>query len=171
MQEWAEQAEQAATGDADAFAALLEPLLLPAYRLAVGMLQDRQEAEDAVQEASLLAWRRLPQLKPDGSVRNWFLAIVANRCRTTRRQRWWSVLRFGAIENAPPNSDEPDLVQLRTACRRLGDAERAVIALHYYLDLPIDEVAAVLGITREAARSRLYRAIRRLRPWLEEEEL
>lgn len=168
--EWVDpDRESAAVDGADDFARLLEPLMMPAYRLAVGILQDRQEAEDAVQEASLAAWRHLSQLKPGGSLKNWFLAIVANRCRSTRRQRWWSVLRTPTLESERASDVQPELIQLRMACRRLGEAERAVIVLHYYLDLPIDEVAEILRISREAAKSRLYRAIRRLRPWLEEE--
>src|SRR5450759_233214 len=78
---------RAAEGDAHAFAALIEPLLNPAYRLAAVMLADRSAAEDAVQEASIKAWRKLGQLRGDtGSLRPWFLSIVANECRMVRRQ-------------------------------------------------------------------------------------
>src|SRR4030081_3418925 len=73
---------RATEGDANAFAILIEPLLNPAYRLAAVMLADRGAAEDAVQEASIKAWRKLRQLRGDGgSLRSWFLSIVANECR------------------------------------------------------------------------------------------
>src|SRR3977135_1742645 len=85
---------RAAEGDAHAFAALIEPLLNPAYRLAAVMLADRSAAEDAVQEASIKAWRKFGQLRGDaGSLRSWFLSIVANECRMTRRQRWFTVVK------------------------------------------------------------------------------
>ena len=72
---------RAAEGDAHAFAALIQPLLDPAYRLAAVMLADRSTAEDAVQEASIKAWRKLGQLRGDaGSLRSWFLSIVAKPC-------------------------------------------------------------------------------------------
>src|ERR1700686_2070895 len=89
---------RAAQGDAHAFAALIDPLLNPASRLAAVMLADRSAAEDAVQEASIKAWRKLGQLRGDaGSLRSWFLSIVANECRMVRRQRWWSVVKVAEV--------------------------------------------------------------------------
>ena len=86
---------RAAQGDRDSFSVLIEPLLDPAYRLAAVMLNDRPAAEDAVQEASVKAWRKLRQLRGDvGSLRAWFLSIVANECRMARRSRWFGVIRM-----------------------------------------------------------------------------
>src|SRR6202521_646234 len=97
---------RATAGDAQAFASLIEPLLDPAYRLAAVMLEDRSTAEDAVQEASLKAWRKLGQLRGDvGSLRSWFLSIVANECRMARRQRWWSVVRLPEMERPADPAD------------------------------------------------------------------
>ena len=68
---------RAAAGDANSFAALLGPLLDPAYRLAAVMLGDRSSAEDAVQEASIKAWRKLRQLRGSlESMRPWFLSLL-----------------------------------------------------------------------------------------------
>jgi DNA-directed RNA polymerase specialized sigma24 family protein len=83
----------ARAGDAEAFDALIGPLLQPGYSLALGMLHDREAAQDAVQEASLKAWRKLSQLRAGSEIRPWFLAIVANQCRTTLRGSWWRVLK------------------------------------------------------------------------------
>src|SRR5260370_13121238 len=89
----------AAAGDADAFALLIEPLLDPAFRLAAVMLSDRTAAEDAVQESSLNAWRKLRQLRGDaGSLRPWVLSIVADECRITQRRHWWSVVRMSRVQ-------------------------------------------------------------------------
>src|SRR6266446_208874 len=99
--------ERATQGDADSFAMLLDPLLIPAYRLAAVMLSDRMAAEDAVQEAAVKAWRNLRQLRGDeGSLRAWFLSIVANECRMTRRKRWWSVVKQAEVESER-RSDAP----------------------------------------------------------------
>ena len=79
---------RAAGGDLDSFSLLIDPLLDPAYRLAAVMLGERSAAEDAVQEASIKAWRKLRQLRGDAqSLRAWFLSIVANECRMARRTR------------------------------------------------------------------------------------
>src|SRR3989441_8678643 len=93
-------------GDEAAFTALLRPLLEPAYRLATGMLQDRQLAEDAGQEAAGKAWREINPLR-EGSERGpWFLGIVANECRTTQRGRWWGALKTGAEQRGGEAPDD-----------------------------------------------------------------
>src|SRR5690242_12885420 len=86
--------ERARQGDRAAFEAILRPLIQSAYQLALAMLHDREAAEDAVQETASKAWRHRARIQPElGTIRPWILAIVANECRMTMRQRWWSVLR------------------------------------------------------------------------------
>jgi len=136
--------QRATQGDADAFAMVLDPLLNPAYRLAAVMLSDRMAAEDAVQEAAVKAWRNLGQLRGDeSSLRAWFLSIVANECRMTRRR----------------------------PIARLSPDERLPLVLYFYLDLPLDEVARTLRVSPAAAKSRIYRAAQRLRSDLTLEEV
>src|SRR5258705_7168894 len=84
---------RALAGDGHAFGKLLGPVLDPAFRLAMTMLKDRTAAEDAVQEAAFKAWRKLDRFRAGSEMRPWFLAIVANECRSTRRSRWWQVTR------------------------------------------------------------------------------
>src|SRR5207249_7675581 len=81
----------AGAAPAGSFDELLGALLEPAYLLAVAMLGDRSLAEDAVQEASIKAWRGIHTVRDTNSLRSWFLSIVANQCRSLRRARWWSV--------------------------------------------------------------------------------
>jgi RNA polymerase sigma-70 factor (ECF subfamily) len=162
----------AAAGDANSFAVLLEPLLDPAYRLAAVMLADRSSAEDAVQEASIKAWRKLRQLRGDvKSMRPWFLSIVANECRMTRRQRWWSVLKVAEIPSSPSSPDHSSTSDLHSALLKLNPDERLPLVLHFYLDLPLDEVARTLRVSPAAAKSRIYRAAKRLRSDLTPEEV
>jgi len=174
MQERPQTLTRATEGDANSFATLLEPLLDPAYRLAAVMLGDRSAAEDAVQEASIKAWRKLRQLRGEvGSLRSWFLSIVANECRMARRQRWWSVVRLPDIRTAAeagPMSDEP-ATDLKAALLRLSPDERLPLVLHFYLDLPLEEVARTLGVTTAAAKSRIYRAAKKLKSDLTLEEV
>jgi len=163
--------EAAKAGDDWAFEALLEPLVDSAYRMAWAMLHDRAAAEDAVQEASLLAWRKIASLRRRDGMRAWFFTIVANQCRRARRQKWWSVLKFPELhggDSAAPES-EPG-ADLRQAIRGLAHHKRLVVVLFYYLDLPLDEIGAITGTTEAAAKATLYRAIRELRPALAAEE-
>ena len=164
----------AMAGDADAFDALLAPLLDPAYRLAVVLLQDRVEAEDAVQEAALKAWSKLGQLRGDRDrLRPWFLSVVANECRMSRRRPWWSVLRIGEVRGAQGDLDEQAVshLDLQRAIRRLPAEDRLALFTHFCLDLSLEESARVMGVSLGAAKSRIYRAARRLRPDVALEEV
>ncbi len=159
----------AKAGDDAAFEILLEPLLDQAYRLACGLLHNQQAAEDAVQEAAFKAWRKLPQLREGSEMRPWFLAIVANECRSTRRSRWWSVVRSVLPE---PTSEPPDEgivagVELRQALRAMDADKRLVLVMHWYLDLPVDQIAATIGISLRGAETRLLRATNELRKRME----
>jgi RNA polymerase sigma factor (sigma-70 family) len=162
--------EDALAGDEAAFEALIGPLVEPAVRLAFSMLGDRMEAEDATQEAITRAWRKLGQLRSGMPVRPWFLAIVVNQCRNVRRTRWFRSVRTKAIVYADVHGEpEVENIDLARAISRLPDGDRQALFLHFYLDLPIEEVAAALGISAAAAKGRIYRACHRLRPSLEEE--
>ena len=161
---------RAKDGDRAAFDQLVGPLVGPGYRLAYGMLHDREAAEDAVQEAAIRSWRKLGNLRAGTEMRPWFLAIVANQCRTIARGRWWSVLRLDRPIGPSSGAAEDEAVRgadVRAALRRLSPEHREVLVLHYYLDLPLDEVAAVAGIPVGTAKSRINRGIAAMRPFFE----
>lgn len=154
-------------GDTEAFEAILAPLIDPALRYACALLHDPDLAKDAVQEASVRAWRKLHRLRPDSAVRPWFLGIVANQCREQMRGRWWQMIRIGqpqVTSSELPEDAAMRKVALREALTKLDDRERRVLILRVYLDLPWNEVAAAAGVTEAGARSRYYRALERLRP-------
>jgi RNA polymerase sigma-70 factor (ECF subfamily) len=158
--------QDALAGDQQAFVVLVEPLLPDAYRLAVGMLRNDSEAEDAVQDAVFKAWRHFGRFRRNAELRPWLFTIVANECRRQRRSRWWNVLKqAGPIERSAGAADhvDPAIADLRLAVYRLPHDQRLVIVLRYYLDLSFDEVARTLGISPKAAKSRTYRALERLR--------
>ncbi len=158
-------------GDPTAFEELLAPVLIPAHKLAFTMLAQREAAEDAVQEAALKAWKAVATLRAErGDVRPWFLTIVANECRSVRRRRWWHLPGgSGPVEEATGPSGQQlegraaEAIDLRNTVAHLGSEKRLVLALVYWLDLPIEEVARVLGVSQAAARSRLRRAVLALR--------
>lgn len=157
--------ERAKAGDGRAFDELLAPVLDPAFRLAITMVNDRGAAEDAVQEAALKAWRKLRRFRPGAQLRPWFLAIVANECRTARRGRWWSVLRFPDMRSATASDASwADHMDLEAALDRLPQRHLLALTLYYHLDLPIEEVARVLGCSSGGARQRIHRALAALRP-------
>jgi RNA polymerase sigma-70 factor (ECF subfamily) len=157
--------ERAKAGDGRAFDELLAPVLDPAFRLAMTMLKDRGTAEDAVQDAALKAWRTLGRFRSGAELRPWFLAIVANECRTLRRGRWWGVLRFPDMRSTiGSDSSWADRIDLEAALDRLPQRHLLALTLYYHLDLPIEEVARVLGCSVGGARQRVHRALAALRP-------
>jgi RNA polymerase sigma-70 factor (ECF subfamily) len=111
------------------------------------MLGDHGLAEDAVQEAAVSAWRKLPKLRDRSALKPWFLAIVANQCRTVRRRRWWSVLKLADVRGEPSSgyADDPAIssVDVERGLARLSHQDRLALYLHFYLDMT----------TRRSARS------------------
>jgi RNA polymerase sigma-70 factor (ECF subfamily) len=150
---------------------LLTPVLGQAHRLAFAMLGNGSEAEDAVQEASLKAWKAFRRLRQGSDIRPWFLTITANECRQRRRNRWWRVDKGRDL----PEVQSPDLVtdaavlDLRQSLQRLPIDMKALLALRYYLDMTFVDMGRVLECSAQAAKSRTHRALARLRTYIPED--
>lgn len=164
-----------ATSDATHFEATLQGLVAPSLALAYALLRDRGEAEDAVQESLLRAWRRRGQFHDRGSgPRPWVLTIVANECRDrlrAPRRRVRSQADFEPVD--PELTTETRAVfraDLERALRRLSQEQYAALVLVYQFDLPQDEVARILGIRVGTVKSRLNRAMTTLRGAMQEEQ-
>jgi RNA polymerase sigma-70 factor (ECF subfamily) len=166
MQELAMSRGQTDRADFDA---LIGPHLDAGYRTALAILRDPDEAHDAVQEASFKAWRKLNQLHEGKPARPWFLAIVANQCRSERRRHWWSVIRMADVESeAKPGAEvSAASMDIDRELAKLPREDRLALFLYFYLDLPMEEVGDVLGVSAAGAKTRVYRAAKKLRPGLE----
>jgi RNA polymerase sigma-70 factor (ECF subfamily) len=153
-------------GDATAFAAVVRAELPRAYRLALSIVRSPEEAEDAVQEAFLRAWRDVRTLRSAESWDAWFRRLVVHAAidRARRRRRVREVDLALAEAQARADSTEPsvDRIEILRAFRSLGPDDRAVLALRYFEDLEVPDVAAALGIRLGTAKSRLHRATARL---------
>src|SRR5256885_5536913 len=117
------------------FADLLTPLIEPGFRLALAMLHDSQAAEDAVQDASFTAWRKLGRMQDQGRLRPWFLGVVANKCRNARRVKWAVDVSVGVPEELTVVSSEDRTLggtDLRRAISRLSHDDRFVVVLYFY---------------------------------------
>lgn len=168
MQDRTEQdlIDRAKAGDRLAYERLLTAAIRPATRLAFAMLQDRSNAEDAFQESALRAWRRLGNLHPGRPFQPWFMGIVGNQCREIRRGRWWQVIRLPERRAQQP-LDEDEWLEgedLRRAIKQLPDEQRLAILMHFHLDMPLSDVALALGISVPGVKTRINRALKRLRP-------
>lgn len=159
---------------AEEFGELLRGSAQAAFGVGLAMLRDRSAAEDCVQDAALKAWRRRTSLRSHDAFRPWFLAIVANECRSLRRGRWFRALRVPLHADLPALSSSHDEAERRLdlarALAQLGEEDRLAVYLYYYLDLPVAQAADAMSCSLSAFRSRLTRAVRRLRPGLEPDE-
>ena len=150
-----------------AFTDQVGPLVEPAFRIACALLRDAQAAEDAVQEAALIAWRKFRAFDDPNGLRPWFLKIVANECRNAGRRGWRLRVQLGLPANLSVGAVEDGAVRradLRQALNQLSYRDRLVVVLYYYFDLPLGEIASISGLSIPAVRNRLYRSVRRLRP-------
>jgi RNA polymerase sigma-70 factor (ECF subfamily) len=164
---------------ATAFAALLDRGLDSHYRLAAVILGDPLEAEDAVHDAAVVAWRGFGHLRDLDRFEAWFGRILVNGCRDRLRAR-----RRRPVVVAIPTVDETALpmtagleagsVAIRDLLDRafatLDPDHAIVVVLRYYADLTVFEIAGRLGIAEGTVKSRLHHALRRLRTAVERAE-
>jgi RNA polymerase sigma-70 factor (ECF subfamily) len=160
--------EQARQGDREAFAVLVHQVSDQLYAVAYRILRDTGMAEDALQNALVLAWRRLPKLRDPDRFDAWIHRILVHACydESQRSRAMVSTIRVLPLD-VPSRDDDAasvaDRDELERAFRRLSLEQRAVFVLHHYIGLPLVEVAETLEIPAGTARSRLHYAIAGLR--------
>ena len=154
-----------------AFATLADAHLDAAYRLATFILAgDRSDAEDAVHDAAVRAWRHFGDVKDQARFEPWFTRIVVNCCRDHLRVRRVRPLRLPDHE-MPQGPDVAEAVArsdtLARAMLVLSPEQRVVVALRYLGDYSIDEIAVRTGVRAGTVKSRLHYALRSLRASIE----
>ena len=153
---------------ADAFRDHVSSVLRDSYRLAATILHDPSEAEDAVHDAALAAWRHWPELRDGRRFEAWFRRILVNQCRDRlRRGRRRAVLEIANFDaTVSPDQDAIARVdardELSCALQALDSDERMLLSLRYGADLTVPDIAAATGIKEGTVKSRLHRALRRL---------
>lgn len=168
---------RAQTGDREALEALLKAVQAPLARYVLRLVGDAALAEDVLQEVFIRIYRKLRWLREPGLFRPWAYRIATREAfRALKRERRWSEqLRDEAVLRTLPA--EPDdwqrpaglVERLPQLVARLSPASRAVLLLHYLHGLPLEEVAAVLGVSAGTVKSRLSYGLAGLRRLLSEE--
>ena len=155
-------------GDHDAFAELARAAVVRLDQAARLILRDPELARDAVQEGLIRAWRDLPKLRDPDRFDAWIHRLTVNACidQTRRRRRRPIEVELAPV-HAPAISDMAgslaDRDHVDSVLRRLDEQGRAIVVLHYYLGMPLTEVAATLGIPIGTVKSRLHRALEDMR--------
>ena len=164
--------ERAREGDDSAFSELVDLDGNVCYAIAFRILRDAERAQDAVQQAFLLAWRELPQLRDPERFGPWLHRLLVNACYDEmRRHRRWST-RIRALPMEGPGGPDQmlsvvDRDTLDRAFERLTPQHRAVFVLHHHAGLPLAEIATAVGVPVGTVKSRLHHATRALRSAIE----
>jgi RNA polymerase sigma-70 factor (ECF subfamily) len=171
--------ERARSGDDAAYAQLVRAHQEVAFRTAWLICGRASEAEDVTQEAFIKAWRALPRFRAGAPFRPWLLTIVANEARSRGRSAQRQA-RLGAqlaaharLSGDAVPSPEAAVVtrehvgEITRAMAALSERDRQIVLLRYLLDLSEREIAAVLAVRRGTVKSRLSRALARLREAVE----
>jgi len=168
---------RARLGDEAAFRILVDRHRDRAYGLALRMLRSTVDAEDVTQEAFVRAWRALPAFRGDAGFGTWLHAIVArrslDRLAQMKRRRGREAELDAAGDVAAPDAKSPEREtarRLEALMERLSAPQRAVIALFYYEDRSVEDVAIVLGMPENTVKTHLSRARAALREgWMKAE--
>lgn len=163
-----ELVERAKRGDHDAFAALAGTFVARLDAAARLILRDHELARDAVQEGFIRAWRNLPTLRDPDRFEAWLRTLVSRSCVDTLRRRGRRPHEVElSITDGTPTADFASTIAdrelLDLALRSLTAEQRAVVVMHYYLGMPLTDVATALGIPIGTAKSRHHRSLAAMR--------
>ncbi len=170
---------RACAGDQSACATIVQRYTGVLYNQAYRMLGDSFEAEDAVQEVFLRAFRNLSSYDPSRRLVTWLLTIGSNYCidRLRRRRFNWLTLEDVAfwLPSTQPGPERSAIQRasrevVQRALQRLPESYRSVTVLRYWHDLSYDEIGTILGLTEATVKTRLHRARKMLQEALTAEE-
>jgi RNA polymerase sigma-70 factor (ECF subfamily) len=132
------------------------------FAIALGILRNRQEAEDAVQETMFKAWKSWHSVRAEEKRNAWLARVCVNHCISRYRQglRAWLSIDDGPEPSVEMDHVDPDMDQ---AYRRLSSQQRVVITLHYQQGYSLDECAEIMKIRPGTVRSHLARALEQMR--------
>jgi RNA polymerase sigma-70 factor (ECF subfamily) len=141
-----------------------------AYRLSRAILRDTVEAQDATHDAFVQAWRKWETLRDPERFEPWFERILVNTCRNRLRARRWYATDISseiALVTADHAADADNRQLIGAAIASLSPDHQIVVALRFYRDLTVADIAARLGVPAGTVQSRLHYALKRLHAAIE----
>ena len=163
--------DRARRGDHEAFAALVHGSVARLETAGRLILRDPELARDAVQDALFRAWRDLPGLRDPDRFDAWLHRLTVNACLDLARRRRRRPIEVDVIQIEQRSGGDPtdalgDRELVNAVLRRLDEHCRSIVVLHYYLGMPLTDVAATLRIPVGTVKSRLHRALGEMRAGL-----
>lgn len=152
--------------DADAFDLLMRPQLQRMYRIAISMLENEEDAADAIQETVLRCWQKIGQLKNEEYFQTWLTRILINQCKDILKTRKKYVL----VEEMPEVEYEEayETNDWKTILNHLDEKYRIVLELYYVEGFSTKEIAKLLHVKDVNVRSRMSRGRKQLEQYLQE---
>lgn len=157
---------RAQQGDEVAFAAIAQTSHGHFKQVAYRILRDRHLAEDAMQQALVDIWRKLPKLRDPAKFEAWSYRFIVHACYAEakrHRERFEELPAESEASQPDGTSLVNDRDQLERGFARLSLEHRAVLVMRFYLDLSVEDTAHALGVSEGTVKSRLSRAVKRLR--------
>jgi len=159
--------EKFRTGERDALVRLIELHQKPALTVARSILQEAEEARDAVQDAFLQVFTNIDRFDRNRDFRKWVLSIVIKRCldRLRRRKTYLRFLpRYLQYHDLSQSGQNPDSRQrFDSMLAKLNSRERAILTLHITEELPVNEIALIMNCAESTIRVHLFNARRKLK--------
>ena len=169
MMDDAEAIKRCQQGDREAFRHLVERYQKRAVAHAMVILLNRDDAEDAVQDAFIDAFKAIGTFDTSRTFYHWFYVLLRNRCyKLTSRRRPTETLDEASLLASQPGMSDETRLAIEEALRSLTREEREIVSLKYFSGLSYDEIAAHLQIPHGTVMSRLFYARRRLQGKLSE---
>lgn len=161
--------EKAKNKDPDAFDRLMRTQLQKMYRIAISMLQNEDDAADAIQETVLKCWQKMGQLRNDDYFETWLVRILINQCKNILRNR----KKIIYVEDIPEivHEDHYFTNEWKEVLRGLNEKYRVVMELYYVDGFSTKEIAGMLHIKDAAVRSRMARGRKQLEKFLKESQV
>ena len=146
--------------DPDAFDRLMRPQLQELYRIAISMLENEEDAADAIQETVLRCWQKIGQLKKEEYFKTWLVRILINQCKDILRRK----KRYVLVEDIPETGYEEQYFthEWKSILSNLDANYRIVMELYYVDGFSAKEIARMLHITESNVRSRMSRGRKQL---------
>lgn len=152
--------EKAKNKDPVAFEQLLKPQIKKLYRIAITMLQNEEDAADAIQETTLKCWEKINQVRNDEYFETWLTRILINKCKDILRKR----TRILYMEEVPETRHEEEyfVYEWKDVLHRMEQKYQIVLELFYIDGFSTKEISKMLHISDSAVRTRLARGRRQL---------
>jgi RNA polymerase sigma-70 factor, ECF subfamily len=154
-------------GDKEAFSRLIERYKVSMYRVALSMLTEKQDTEDAIQNSIIKAYQGVIYLKKNEFFKTWLIRIVINECKSILKSNN-KVVHIAEVSTDIRFTDDFSNIELTNAVNLLDEDLKITTTLFYFEDIPQKEIAKLLGIPEGTVRSRLSRARTKLYEMLRE---